>query len=230
MSQRFSLYEALTIDDNIRFFGGIYGLRGQAFEERRAFVLEMAGLKGREKTQTRDLAGGWRQRLALGLRHPPSTPYRLSRRAHRRRRPALAPTVLGPDRTLSQGGTTVLVTTHYLDEAEHCHRLAIIHAGKLAALGTARSLKERFSDRPIVEVQSTDPVAAMTALDSCRKSRRPASLEPPCTRCFATGASNAASIDTRAQPARRRRDGRREVAPSLEDVFLDVVETAEARR
>ena len=66
MSQRFSLYEMLTVDQNIRFFGGIYGLAGQAFEERRAFVLKMAGLEGRERMRTNELAGGWRQRLALG--------------------------------------------------------------------------------------------------------------------------------------------------------------------
>ncbi len=66
MSQRFSLYERLTIDQNIQFFGGVYGLRGRAFQERRAFVLEMAGLEGRERTRTSALAGGWRQRLPLG--------------------------------------------------------------------------------------------------------------------------------------------------------------------
>src|SRR6187401_3679380 len=66
MSQRFSLYEALTVDQNIRFYGGIYELEGTAFDARRRFVIEMAGLRGRETTMTRDLAGGWRQRLALG--------------------------------------------------------------------------------------------------------------------------------------------------------------------
>src|ERR671910_856687 len=66
MSQRFSLYEALTVDQNIRFYGGIYGLDGAALEARRRFVIEMSGLRGREGTLTRDLAGGWRQRLALG--------------------------------------------------------------------------------------------------------------------------------------------------------------------
>ena len=74
MSQKFSLYEALTVDQNIRFFGGIYGLEGERFERRRRFALEMAGLEGREQTRTRDLAGGWRQRLALGcaiLHEPP---------------------------------------------------------------------------------------------------------------------------------------------------------------
>src|SRR6187401_1908304 len=151
MSQRFSLYEALTVDQNIRFFGGVYGLEGERFARRRAFALEMAGLVGREKTLTRELAGGWRQRLALGcaILHEPPIVFLdeptggvdpLSRRQFWRLIDQL-----------SASGTTVLVTTHYLDEAEHCHRLAIIHAGKLAAIGTTEELKHVFAGRAIVE-------------------------------------------------------------------------------
>ena len=230
MSQRFSLYEALTIDDNIRFFGGIYGLRGQAFEQRRSFVLEMAGLKGREKTKTRDLAGGWRQRLALGcaILHQPPIVFLdeptggvdpLSRRQFW--------DLIG---SLSQGGTTVLVTTHYLDEAEHCHRLAIIHAGKLAALGNARSLKERFSDRPIVEVQSTDPVAAMTALDQFAEVEKTSLFGTAVHAVLRDRVSTPSSIVDRLSRGGVLVTTAVEVTPSLEDVFLDVVETAEARR
>src|SRR5688572_11280049 len=165
MSQRFSLYERLTVDQNVRFFGGIYGLRGAEFEERRTFALRMAGLEGREDTRTSDLAGGWRQRLALGcaILHKPPIVFLdeptggvdpLSRRQFW--------DLIGE---LSRQGVTVLVTTHYLDEAEHCHRIAIIHAGKLAALGTASMLKSRFADRPIIEVHTDDPVAAVSALE-----------------------------------------------------------------
>jgi ABC-2 type transport system ATP-binding protein len=141
MSQRFSLYEALTVDQNIRFFGGVYGLNRAALEERRAFVLDMAGLRGRENTLTRDLAGGWRQRLALGcaILHQPSIvfldePTSGVDPVSRRRFWSLIT-------DLSAHGATALVTTHYLEEAEHCNRVAIIHAGKLAALGTPASLK-----------------------------------------------------------------------------------------
>ena len=111
MSQRFSLYEALTVDQNIRFFGGIYGLEGARYAERRRFALEMAGLKGRENALTRDLAGGWRQRLALGcaILHEPPIVFLdeptggvdpISRRQFWRLIDHL-----------SQQGTTVLVTT-----------------------------------------------------------------------------------------------------------------------
>ena len=136
MSQRFSLYELLTVDQNIRFCGGIYGLTGSRIDARREFVLEMAGLRGRETTLARDLSGGWRQRLALGcaILHEPPILFLdeptggvdpLARRQFWR---------LIDD--LSQAGVTVLVTTHYLDEAERCHRVALIHAGRLAAIGT----------------------------------------------------------------------------------------------
>jgi ABC-2 type transport system ATP-binding protein len=224
MSQRFSLYERLTIDQNIQFFGGIYGLRGKAFEERRAFVLDMAGLEGREHSRTSELAGGWRQRLALGcaILHQPPIVFLdeptggvdpLSRRQFW--------DLIG---ALSQSGTTVLVTTHYLDEAEHCHRLAIIHAGRLAALGTAAALKDRFAARPIVEVQSSDPVAVMSALEAMPQVEK--------TSLFGTAVHAVlrdAGADPTALTAALTAGGHdvttlTHVSASLEDVFLDVVE------
>ena len=165
MSQRFSLYEALTVDQNIAFFGGVYGLEGDRLAARREMVLEMAGLRGRENTLTGDLSGGWRQRLALGcaILHEPSIVFLdeptggvdpLSRRRFWRLIDEL-----------SRAGVAVLVTTHYLDEAEHCHRVAIIQAGRLAALGTVDELKSIFASRPIFEVRAPRPVDAMQALD-----------------------------------------------------------------
>jgi ABC-2 type transport system ATP-binding protein len=224
MSQRFSLYETLTVDQNIRFFGGIYGLEGRRFDERRRFALDMAGLEGREGTLTRDLAGGWRQRLALGcaiLHEPPivflDEPTGGVDPVSRRQFWRLID-------HLSQEGTTVLVTTHYLDEAEHCHRIAVMNAGRLAALGTTAELKEMFKGRPIVEVQADDTVACMRALD-----RMP---EVEKTSLFGTAVHAVvrdASLDPDALLARLRdaHVGAHQVAlvePSLEDVFLDVVE------
>ena len=224
MSQRFSLYELLTVDQNIQFFGGIYGLSGGRFAARRQFVLDMAGLHGRGATLTRDLPGGWRQRLALGcaiLHEPPivflDEPTGGVDPVWRREFWDLI------DR-LSDGGTTVLVTTHYLDEAEHCHRIAIIQAGRLAALGTTTELKQVFRDRPILEVQAAQPVAAMQALDALAEVEK--------TSLFGTSlhvvlrqagraedvvaeALRRAGVETRAISR---------VTPSLEDVFLDVVE------
>jgi ABC-2 type transport system ATP-binding protein len=224
MSQRFSLYEALTVDQNIAFFGGNYGLRGDRFAARRQFVLEMAGLQGRENTLTRELPGGWRQRLALGcaILHEPKIVFLdeptggvdpLSRRRFW--------DLIG---TLSRDGVTVLVTTHYLDEAEHCHRIAIIQAGKLAALGTATELKQVFSARPIVEINASQPVQAMAILD------KNANVEK--TSLFGTAVHAVlrnASTDPAVLAAALRAEGIEvtsigAVTPSLEDVFLDVVE------
>jgi ABC-2 type transport system ATP-binding protein len=225
MSQRFSLYEALTVEQNIRFFAGIYGLRGRDYEERRAFVLDMAGLRGRERTKTSDLAGGWRQRLALGcaILHKPPLVFLdeptggvdpLSRRQFW--------DLIGE---LSRQGVTVLVTTHYLDEAEHCHRIAIIHAGKLAALGTASALKNRFADRPIVELHASDPVAAMTALEQFKEVEKTSLFGTAVHAVLREGTADAVdALERRLAQQGQRVTSSSRVAPSLEDVFLDVVE------
>ena len=227
MSQRFSLYEALTVDQNIRFFGGIYGLDRDRLEQRRKFVIEMAGLEGRGTTLTRELPGGWRQRLALGcaILHEPSIVFLdeptggvdpLSRRRF---------WDLISD--LSEHGTTVLVTTHYLDEAEHCHRIAIIQAGKLAALGTVGELKQVFRSRPIVEIRATKPVDAMSILDrhegvettSLFGTAVHAVLKPGLPPADVAGVLEAEHIEVQSIGV---------VSPSLEDVFLDVVQRVEA--
>ncbi len=233
MSQRFSLYEQLTVDQNIRFFGGLYGLDGARLEARRAFVLEMAGLIGRERTRAADLAGGWRQRLALGcaiLHEPPivflDEPTGGVDPLSRRRFWTLI-------ENLSASGVTVLVTTHYLDEAEHCHRIAIINAGRLAALGTTRELKAVFEGRPIVEVRAARPVDAMRLLDAMPDVEK--------TSVFGTAvhavlkidsARELASTDVAGALSRRIEAAGVPVAsaslvqPSLEDVFLEVASRA----
>jgi ABC-2 type transport system ATP-binding protein len=227
MSQRFSLYELLTVDQNIRFYAGLYGLDGERHDRRRAFALEMAGLAGKAHVLAGALAGGWRQRLALGcaLLHEPAIVF-------------LDEPTCGVDPVsrrdfwrlideLSAGGTTVLVTTHALDEAERCDRVAIIHAGRLAAIGTATELKGAFADRPIVEVRTSDAVAAMARLDAVPVVEK--------TSLFGT-AVHAVLRDRGTSPAEVQRvleaaglSGIRvaEVAPSLEDVFLDVVDRAD---
>jgi ABC-2 type transport system ATP-binding protein len=224
MSQKFSLYELLTVDQNIAFFAGIYGITGDRFAARRQMVLDMAGLRGREATLTRDLPGGWRQRLALGcaILHEPSIVFLdeptggvdpLSRRQF-----------WDLIDRMSQAGTTVLVTTHYLDEAEHCHRIAIIQAGKLAALGTATELKQVFRDRPIVEVQALQPVAAMEALDHLPEVEK-TSLFGTSVHAVLFEATDPEQVISRAL-AHAGIEARSitRVMPSLEDVFLDVVE------
>jgi ABC-2 type transport system ATP-binding protein len=226
MSQRFSLYELLTVDQNIAFFGGIYGLDAARLAERRRFVLEMAGLHGRETALARDLAGGWRQRLALGcaILHQPSILFLdeptggvdpLSRRQFWRLIDVL-----------SQEGVTVLVTTHYLDEAERCNRVALIHAGKMAALGTTSEVKEIFKGRPIVELRAPTPVTVMRALDAMPEVEKTSLFGTAVHAVLRSEAMTPAMLETRLREQGLAVSDVDLVAPSLEDVFLDVVEKA----
>ena len=185
----------------------------------------MAGLRGREDTLTRDLAGGWRQRLALGcaILHEPRIVFLdeptggvdpVSRREFWR--------LID---TLSRAGATVLVTTHYLDEAEHCHRIAVISAGKLAALGTTAELRQIFADRPIIEMRATQPVAAHARARRTARGRK----DERCSARRCTPCSAAERLTWPALVERLKAEGHginavERVEPSLEDVFLDVVE------
>jgi drug efflux transport system ATP-binding protein len=141
MSQKFSLYADLTVLENLRFYAGMYGVAAAELSGRIDWALEMAGLRGRESSLTGTLAGGWKQRLALGcavlhrppivfLDEPTSGVDPLSRRLF-----------WELIQRMSSDGVTIFVTTHYMDEAEYCNRLALMNGGKLIALGTPTELK-----------------------------------------------------------------------------------------
>jgi len=228
MSQRFSLYEKLTVDQNITFFAGVYGLAPERLQARRDFVLDMAGLRGRERVLTGALSGGWRQRLALGcaVLHEPPIVFLdeptggvdpLSRRRFWRLIDELA-----------SSGIAVLVTTHYLDEAEHCHRIAIIQAGKLAALGTVAELKQIFATRPIIEVRAADPVAAMRVLDAMPEVEKTSVFGTAVHAVLRTSALSPATVFERLRAGGVAVEACSPVEPSLEDVFLDVAERSAA--
>jgi ABC-2 type transport system ATP-binding protein len=226
MSQRFSLYELLTVDQNIRFFGGVYGLTPERIAARRQFVLDMAGLHGREGTLARDLPGGWRQRLALGcaILHEPAILFLdeptggvdpLSRRQFWR--------LID---TLSQQNVTVLVTTHYLDEAERCHRVALIHAGRLASLGTTAEVKRIFEGRAIIEIRTARPVDVMQALDGMPEVEKTSLFGTAVHAVLRDRTTPASVLAGRLRARGLNPESVDEVMPSLEDVFLDVVDKA----
>jgi len=226
MSQRFSLYERLTVDQNISFFGGIYGLDRTRLDARRRFVLDMAGLAGRERLRAADLAGGWRQRLALGcaILHEPPVVFLdeptggvdpVSRREFWRLIDHL-----------SASGVTVLVTTHYLDEAEHCNRIAIIHAGRLAAIGTTAELKQVFADRTIVEIRTSNAVEAMRLLERAPDVEKTSVFGTSVHAVLKHGERDVDGVKARLEHAGVAVTSIEPVPPSLEDVFLDVVEEA----
>ncbi|MDX9924573.1 MAG: ABC transporter ATP-binding protein [Ignavibacteriaceae bacterium] len=164
MSQRFSLYNDLTIEENINFFGGVYGLTGAKLNERKKWVLDIADLNGKEKILTGSLPGGIKQRLALGtavihspkivfLDEPTSGVDPLSRR-----------NFWDLINLLSAQGTTVFVTTHYLEEAEYCNNIILIDAGKLIAEGNPKQLKTKYITDPIFEISCTNPIESMDLL------------------------------------------------------------------
>ncbi len=164
MSQKFSLYEDLTVVENLNFFGRAYNVPPRLLRERRADVLRMAGLQGREKELTRNLSGGWRQRLALGaaLLHDPDILF-------------LDEPTAGVDPisrrqfwdllyTFVDRGKTIFVTTHYMDEAENCHRLAFIHRGRIVAMGTPLDIKRTQMRGQVLEVEVDRPDQAVRVL------------------------------------------------------------------
>ncbi|PJA99560.1 MAG: multidrug ABC transporter ATP-binding protein [Ignavibacteriales bacterium CG_4_9_14_3_um_filter_30_11] len=164
MSQKFSLYNDLTVEENINFYGGVYGLFGEKLNERRKWVLEISDLKNKENLITSSLPGGIKQRLALGTAviHNPAIVF-------------LDEPTSGVDpiarrqfweliNNISDQGTTVLVTTHYLEEAEFCNNIILINAGKLIAQGTPATLKKDYLKNKIIEIECNDPVTTMNIL------------------------------------------------------------------
>jgi drug efflux transport system ATP-binding protein len=170
MSQRFSLYNDLTVLQNLNFYGGAYGLKNSELQERIQNALAMAGLEGREHAKTKDLSGGWRQRLALSaaILHRPEVLF-------------LDEPTAGVDPVsrrafwdllykLIAEGITVFVTTHYMDEAEHCHRLAFIQRGKIIAYGSPAEIKSEMMRGQVLEIAPSDAVEAVKVLRAAQES------------------------------------------------------------
>jgi ABC-2 type transport system ATP-binding protein len=224
MSQRFSLYEDLTVEENLDFYGGIYRIPPQKKAARKAWALEMAGLLGREKSLTRELAGGWRQRLALGaaIMHEPRILF-------------LDEPTSGVDpisrrnfwiliRSLAHQGVTVFVTTHYMDEAEFCDRLALIYRGRLIALGTPDELKRDHMPEDVLEAAVDRPVDALEALADEPAVREAALYGALLHVVVARAPEDGPTVRARLQRAGIRVDRLEKILPSLEDVFVSLIE------
>lgn len=172
MAQRFSLYNDLTVLQNLRFYGRAYGLENDLLNRRIQEALALTDLEGREYVHTKDLSGGWRQRLALNaaILHRPELVF-------------LDEPTAGVDPVsrrafwdllykLVADGVTVFVTTHYMDEAEHCHRLAFIQHGQIIASGAPGEIKQNVMEGPVLEIASSDTPRALKALRAARDSGR----------------------------------------------------------
>jgi ABC-2 type transport system ATP-binding protein len=225
MSQKFSLYDDLTVEQNIRFFGGVYGLRGKDLTRRMGWVLEMAGLRGRETSLTRALSGGYKQRLALGcavLHEPPvlflDEPTGGVDPLSRRRFWELI------DR-LSRNGVTILVTTHFLDEAEYCNEIVLIDAGKLLANGSPSELKRMHIRDPILEVRTGNTVAALRAIEGKDWVLETSVFGTKLHVMVAEERQGTRRISEALASAGIRADSIQRIVPSLEDVFLHLLES-----
>jgi ABC-2 type transport system ATP-binding protein len=229
MSQKFSLYDDLTVAENIEFFGGVYGVSEEKLRTRRDYVLNMAGLEDKRDMMTRLLAGGWKQRLALGcaILHEPPILF-------------LDEPTSGVDPIarrnfwhliyqLSAAGHTIFVTTHYMDEAEYCHRVALMYGGRIIALGSPEELKNSLGVGHLVNLITTDLLGSMTVLEKhsslldlavfgggLHVKVENAEIAMPEIRALLDGAG--IQITT-LEP----------ITPSMEDVFVSLIEVEEAK-
>ena len=228
MTQRFSLYEDLTVVQNLEFFGGVYGLHGRELADRKAWALDTAGLLGKEDLLTRSLPGGWKQRLALAcsVLHRPRVVFLDEPTGgvdplSRRRFWTLIDSMAGE-------GVTLIVTTHYLDEAERCDRIALMHAGRLVALGTGPELKNVFAGRTLLEVACPRFLEAQESLEGVAGVLEASVFG---TRLHVVVADLEAG--RRAVQERLEREGNvpamiERIVPSLEDVFIHLIEAEDA--
>ena len=224
MSQKFSLYDDLTVEENIDFYGGIYGLRGRRLEERKMWALEMADLTEHRKSLTRILSGGWKQRLALAcaILHEPSIIF-------------LDEPTSGVDPisrrrfwdliySMAEQGITVFVTTHYMEEAEYCDRIALIYNGKMIATGSPMELKTRFMHDEIIDLRCVNPQALIDPLRALAGVRDATVFGSELH--IVTADAKSAKVDINSYLAEHDIEGvsLETILPNMEDVFISLIE------
>ena len=230
MSQKFSLYEDLTVEENIDFYSGIYQIPPGEKTVRKEWVLKMAGLDEHRQSLTAILAGGWRQRLALGcaLLHKPPVIF-------------LDEPTSGVDPIsrrnfwdliyeLAEQGITVFVTTHYMDEAEYCDRLAMIYRGELVAIGTPAEMKARYMREDLLNLACPDPFKMLQAVNKIPEIKD-AALFGRGLHLLVENAHQAmpaiiAALHQQAVPYTRLD----KINPSLEDVFVSIIEARDGKK
>ncbi len=163
MSQLFSLYPDLTVEENIDLFAGLYGVRGGRLEERKGWILEMAGLREHVGRLTADLSLGFKQRLALGCAVIHGPPILFLDEPTSGVDPVARRRFWDLIYDLSEEGTTVFVSTHYMEEAEYCHRLALMNRGRLIALDSPAALRASMAE-PLLELRTDDAPRAVEAV------------------------------------------------------------------
>jgi ABC-2 type transport system ATP-binding protein len=224
MSQRFSLYHDLTVAENLAFYAGIYGLPGAEARDRAEEWIALAGLRGREDLLAGALSGGWKQRLAFGcavlhrpemvfLDEPTSGVDPMSRRQF-----------WDLIDEFAQSGVTVMVTTHYMDEAEHCDTLAFIYAGRIIALGTPEEIKTGQMSGDLLEITTPQYAQALDMLAALPEVREAALFGRAIHVTVPDGASAAPGLRAALEGHGILIERIEPVQPSLEDAFVSIVE------
>jgi ABC-2 type transport system ATP-binding protein len=165
MSQRFSLYDDLSVEENIDFFSGIYSVPRERRAERKDYVLRMAGIEERRSSLTSLLSGGWKQRLALGCAILHEPPILFLDEPTSGVDPIARRTFWDLIYQLSESGHTIFVSTHYMDEAEYCHRIALMYGGRVIALGTPAELKRSLAAHHLFHLEVSDLVGGIQTLE-----------------------------------------------------------------
>jgi ABC-2 type transport system ATP-binding protein len=229
MSQKFSLYDDLTVEENIDFFTGMYGVPREKRAAREQHVLEMANLTDRRNALTRTLSGGWKQRLALGCAILHDPPVLFLDEPTSGVDPLARAAFWNLIRDLAATGHTIFVSTHYMDEAEYCNRLALMYRGKVIALGTPAELKAGLTEHSLLNLDASEPLETMRALEGLEGVRDVAVFG---------GGLHVTVDDVEATTARvRERLTARGIAvrkldriePSMEDVFVALIESEERK-
>lgn len=220
MSQEFSLYHDLTVDENIRFFSGVYGLSNGRMKERRKWILSMSGLRERSGSLTGELSGGMKQRLALGcavihsprivfLDEPTGGVDPVSRREFWK--------IINQ---FAAQGTTVLVTTHYLDEAEYCNKIVFMHAGEIIASGSPGYIKQQYRKGEFNEIVCERPLEAVALLKNLPEL---VDISLFGTKIHLHGTQSAQTVRTLLEKAGIEVYSIQAIQPGLEDVFIGLI-------
>ena len=229
MSQKFSLYEDLTVEENIDFYSGIYRIPKEDKKARKDWVIKMSGLEEHRNSLTAILPGGWRQRLALGcaLLHKPPVIF-------------LDEPTSGVDPIsrrnfwdliyqLAAEGVTVFVTTHYMDEAEYCDRLAMIYRGELVAIGTPDELKSRYMNADILNLECPDPFKMLQVVTGISVIKEAALFGRGLHLTVADSQAAMPVIVTALQAQKADYTRLEKIRPSLEDVFVAIIEARDSQ-
>jgi ABC-2 type transport system ATP-binding protein len=222
MSQRFSLYRDLTVEENIRLFAGLYEVTGERFRERRDWVLEMSGLEDRQGQLAGDLPLGWKQRLALGCAVLHEPPVLFLDEPTSGVDPSARREFWDLINTLAEEGTTVLVSTHYMEEAEYCNRLVLMNRGAVVALDEPAGLRARM-EQPLLELRTPEPARAVEALKDAEGIVEAAMYGRRVHVVVSDETEAEDRIRALLEEADVKAEGVERIAPSLEDVFVALV-------